>query len=98
MAYNVSGWGTVAANQTGYWVGYTFNPPTPGAPGQDLGAQFAEAKPEGAVIDGTSNGSLTSYNHNIYLDVETQGVSYSFSVDNPSNEDLSFMLCGGGLI
>lgn len=93
MSYNVSGWGTVAPNQVGYWVGYQW-----GTPGQDMGAQFAEAKPEGAVIDGTSNGSLTSYNHNIYLDVASQGITYSFSVDNTSDQDLSFMLCGGGLV
>lgn len=92
MSYNASGWGTVAPNQVGYWVGYLING------GQDMGAQFAEAKPEGAVIDGTQNGSLTSYNHNIFLDVQTQGITYSFLVDNTSGQDLSFMLCGGGLI
>jgi hypothetical protein len=91
MAYNVSGWGTAAPNQTGYWVGYVLNG------GQDMGAQFAQAKPEGAVIDGTQNGSFTSYNHNIYLDVETRTIHYSFLIDNTSNQDLGFMLCGGGL-
>jgi hypothetical protein len=96
MAYNVSGWGTVAPNQIGYWVGYQFGPPGQGT-GPDEGAQFAQAKPEGGVMDGTQNGSLTSYNHNIYLDVESQGIAYSFLVDNTSDQDLSFMLCGGGL-
>jgi hypothetical protein len=45
MAYNFSGWGTATPNQVGYWVGYQLNN------GQDFGAQFAEAKPEGAVLD-----------------------------------------------
>jgi hypothetical protein len=92
MAYNFSGWGTATPNQVGYWVGYQLNN------GQDFGAQFAEAKPEGAVLDGTQNGSFTSYNHNIFLDVETQTISYSFLIDNTSDQDLSFMLCGGGLV
>jgi hypothetical protein len=90
MAYNVSGWGTVSANQQGYWVGYLING------GADFGAQYAQAKPEGAAIDGTQNGSLTSYNHDIYLDVASQHLTYSFLVNNTSNQDLSFMLCGGG--
>ena len=93
MGFNVSRWRTDAPNQVGYRVGYQF-----WTPGQAMGAQFAQAKPEGAVVDGTQNWSLTSYNHNIFLDVETQGISYSFSVDNTSDQDLSFMLCGGGLI
>ena len=60
MAYNVSGWGTAAPNAK-YWVGYLING------GQDFGAQFAQANPEGATIDGTQNGSFTSYDHDIYL-------------------------------
>jgi hypothetical protein len=65
MAYNVSGGGTIAPNAT-CWVGYQING------GKDLGAQFAQAKPEGASLDGTQNGSITSYNHDIYLEVATQ--------------------------
>ena len=67
MGYDVSGWRTDAPNQVGYRVGYQFWPP-----GQAMGAQFAQAKPEGAVVDGTQNWSLTSYNHNIYLEVASQ--------------------------
>ena len=58
MGDNISGWGTGAPNQLGYRVGYQF-----WTPGQAMGAQFAQAKPKGAVIDGTQNWSLTSYNH-----------------------------------
>jgi hypothetical protein len=90
MAYNVSGWGTIAPNAT-IWVGYVFNG------GQDFGAQFAQAKPEGATIDGTQNGSITSFNHDIFLEVSTQHITYSFLAQNTSPQDLSFMLCGGGL-
>jgi hypothetical protein len=86
---------TIAPNAT-YWVGYQING------GQDFGAQFAQAKPEGAALDGTQNGSITSYNHNIYLEVETQKITYSFTAQNitaqgASPQYLSFMLCGGGL-
>jgi hypothetical protein len=91
MAYNVSGWGTAAPNAK-YWVSYVING------GQDFGAQFAQAKPEGAVQDGTQNGSFTSYNHDIYLDVASQHLTYSFWAQNTSPQYLSFMLCGGGLI
>jgi hypothetical protein len=88
MSYNVSGWGT-AAPKAQIWVGYLING------GQDLGAQFAQAKPEGATQDGTQNGSFTSYNHDIYLEVATQKITYSFLAQNTSPQDLSFMLCGG---
>ena len=67
MGYNVSGWGTGAPNQVGYRVDYRF-----WTPGQAIGAQCAQSKPEGAVVDGTQNWSLTSYNYNIYLDVASQ--------------------------
>jgi hypothetical protein len=60
--------------------------------------EFAEAKPEGALQDGTENGSFTSYNHNIYLDVHSQHLTYSFYAQNTSSQYLSFMLCGGGVI
>jgi hypothetical protein len=90
MGYNVSGWRTDAPNQVGYWVGYQF-----WTPGQAMGAQFAQAKPEGAVVDGTQNWSLTSYNYNIYLDVASQRIGYSFLVGSTSGRDLS--LCGDGL-
>jgi hypothetical protein len=66
MGYNVSGWRTDVSNQVGYRVGYQF-----WTPGQAVGAQFAQAKPEGAVVDGTQNWSLTSYDHNICLNVAT---------------------------
>ena len=69
MGDNISGWGTGAPNQVGYRVGYQF-----WTPGQAMGAQFAQAKPKGAVVDGTQNWSLTSYNHNIYLDVASQRI------------------------
>jgi hypothetical protein len=91
MAYNVSGWGTAAPNAK-IWVSYQING------GQDFGAQFAQAKPEGALADGTQNGSFTSYNHDIYLDVASQKITYSFWAQNSSDQYLSFMLCGGGLI
>ena len=53
MGYNVSGWGTGAPNQVSYRVDYQF-----WTPGQAMGAQFAQAKPKGAVVDGTQNWSL----------------------------------------
>jgi hypothetical protein len=96
MGYNVSRWRTDAPNQVGYWVGYQF-----WTPGQAIGAQFAQAKPEGAVVDGTQNWSPTSYNYNIYLeyniylDVASQRIGYSFLVGSTSGRDLS--LCGDGL-
>ena len=65
-------------------------------PGQAMGAQFAQAKPEGAVVDGAQNWSLTSYNHNIHLDAASQRIGYSFLVGSTFG-DLSLMLCGEGL-
>jgi hypothetical protein len=91
MGYNVSGWGTGAPNQVGYRVGYQF-----WTPGQAMGAQFAQAKPKGTVVDRTQNWSLTSYNHNIHLDVASQRIGYSFLVGSTFG-DLSLMLCGEGL-
>jgi hypothetical protein len=91
MGYNVSGWGTDAPKQVGYTVGYQF-----WTPGQAMGAQFGQSKPEGAVVDATQNWSLTSYNHNICLEVASRGVGYSFLVGT-SGHDLSVILCGEGL-
>jgi hypothetical protein len=71
-------------------VGYQF-----WTPGQAMGAQF-QAKPEGAVVDGTQNWSLTSYNHNINLHVASQRIGYSFLVGSTFG-DLSLTLCGEGL-
>jgi hypothetical protein len=91
MGYNVSGWRTEAPNQVGYRVDYQF-----WTPGQAMGAQFAQAKPEGAVVDGTQNWSVTSYNHNIYLDVASQRIGYSFLVGSTSGQDLSLYSDGLG--
>ena len=91
MGYNVFGWLTDAPNQVGYRVSYQF-----WTPGQAMGAQFAQAKPEGVVVGRTQNWSLTSYNHNTYLDVASQRTGYSFLVGSTSG-DLRFMLCGEGL-
>ena len=91
MGYNVSGWGTDTRNQVGYSVDYRF-----WTPGQAIGAQCAQSKPEGAVVDGTQNWSLTSYNHNIDLNVASQRTGYSFLVGSTFG-DLSLMLCGEGL-
>jgi hypothetical protein len=90
MAYNVSGWGTVLAGAT-IPVGYLING------GQDHGAQFAQGKPEGALIDGSSDGALVSFNHQINLIVETGVIAYIFQLQNMTGSDTSFMLCGGGL-
>jgi hypothetical protein len=90
MGDNVSGWGTGAPNQVGYRVGSQF-----WTAGQAMGAQFAQAKPKGTVVDRTQNWSLTSYNHNIYLDVASQRIGYSFF--GSTSSDLSVMLCGEGL-
>ena len=87
MGDNVSGWGTGAPNQVGYRVGYQF-----WTPGQAMGTQFAQAKPEGAVVGGTQNWSLTSYNHNIDLNVASQRIGYSFL--GSTSSDLTVMLCG----
>ena len=92
MGYNVSGRGTDAPNQVGYRVDYRF-----WTPGQAMGAQFAQAKPDGVVVGRTQNWSLTSYNHNTDLDVASQRTGYSFLVGSTSGHDLSVMLCGEGL-
>jgi hypothetical protein len=44
MGDNASGWDTDAPKQVGYRAGYQF-----WTPAQAMGAQFAQAKPEGAV-------------------------------------------------
>jgi hypothetical protein len=91
MGYNVFGWRTDAPNQVGYSVTYQF-----WTPGQAMGAQFAQAKPVSVVVGGKQNWSLTSYNHNTYLEVASQRIGYSFLVGSTSS-DLRFMLCGEGL-
>lgn len=91
MSYNVSGWGTVAANST-IPVAYIFGN------GQDLGAQFAQGKPEGARIDGSSDGALVSFNHQINLNVSAGAIVYVFQLQNLTGSDTSFMLTGGGLV
>jgi hypothetical protein len=91
MGYNISGRRTDAPNQVGYWVGYQFWTPV-----QAMGAKFAQAKPEGAVVHGTQNWSVTSYNHNIYLDVASQRIGYSFLVGSTSGQDLSLYSDGLG--
>ena len=90
MSYNVSGWGTVAAGAT-IPVAYIFGS------GQDLGAQYAQGKPEGALIDGSSDGALVSFNHQINLTVATGAIVYVFQLTNLTGSDTSFMLTGGGL-
>ena len=90
MGYNISGFGSVIGKMP-LIVPYEING------GQDLGAQFAQAKPEGATIDGTENGSIISSNHSISLDVATQKITYSFIAQGTTTQELSFMLCGGGL-
>jgi hypothetical protein len=90
MAYNVSGWGTVSAGAT-ITVGYLFGS------GADQGAQFAQGKPEGAPQDGSANGALVSFNHQINLTVATGAIVYFFQLQNLTGSDTSFMLCGGGL-
>lgn len=92
MAYNISGFGTVAAGAT-ITVAYHF----PNGTG-DMGAQFAQGKPEGAVIDGSSDGALVSSNHEIRLTVADGTIHYRFQLQNLTGSDTSFMLCGGGLI
>jgi hypothetical protein len=96
MSYNVSGWGTIAGSTPGnpkvIPVIYWFNN------GQDLGAQFAQGKPEGAKIDGSANGQLVSFNHQINLNVQTGQITYIFQLQNLTESDTSFMLCGGGLV
>jgi len=101
MAYNISGWGTIsgqAVNDQGqivpsiipvsYWINN----------GQDFGAQFAQGEPEGAQIDGSSNGQLVSFNHEIDLDVATGQITYVFQLQNLTGDDTSYMLSGGGLV
>jgi hypothetical protein len=92
MGSNVSGWRTDAPNQVGYRVRYQF-----WTAGQAMGAQLGQAKREGAVVDGTRNWSLASYNHNIYLDVAPQRIGYSFLVGSTSGQELGVILCGEGL-
>jgi hypothetical protein len=92
MGDNVSGWGTDASNQVSYRASYQS-----WTPGQPWVVQFDKAKPESAVIEGTQNWSLTSYNHNICLDVASREIGYSFLVGGASGSDLSVILCGEGL-
>jgi hypothetical protein len=89
MSFNVSGWGTVTANST-MTVVYIF-----GA-GDDHGAQYAMGKPEGAVLDGSSNGDLVSFNPEIFLDVASGAISYAIQIQNNTSSDTSFALTGGG--
>jgi hypothetical protein len=85
MGFNVANFGTISANQQNHFVSYQiYN-------FQDNGAQFAEGKPEGATA------ILTGVDQAISVNVATQQTSYSFRLDNSSNQDVSFMLCGGGL-
>jgi hypothetical protein len=101
MSYNVSGWGTIAGQTLGQnnkvipsivTVSYVLNG------GQDFGAQFAQGKPEGARIDGSSDGKLVSFNHEIDLDVASGKITYKFQLQNLTFNDTSFMLSGGGLV
>jgi hypothetical protein len=89
-SFNVSGWGTVLANAT-IPVSFIFNN------GQDMGAQVAQGKPEGAPLDGSSDGALVSFNSQINLTVATGAIFYTFQLQNLTGSDTSFMLCGGGL-
>lgn len=82
MAYNVPNWGFIAAGQT-INVCYLFDG------GQDLGAQFAEGKPENP-----GGGYLRSSNHQIFFNGSQ--IVYCFQLTN-LGEDTTFMLCGGGL-
>jgi hypothetical protein len=91
MSFNVSGWGTVVANQT-MGFGYIFGS------GDDHGAQYAMGKPEGAILDGSSNGDLVSFNPEIFLDVASGAISYAIQIKNNTGSDTSFMLCGGGFV
>jgi hypothetical protein len=91
VAYNQSGWGTVPPNAS-IPVTYIING------GQDFGAQFAQGKPEGALLDGSSDGRLVSYNHEIGLNVDTGLIFYQFQLLNLTDNLQSFMLCGGGLV
>jgi hypothetical protein len=89
MSFNVSGWGTVPANQTLPFV-YVYGN------GEDHGAQYAMGKPEGATLDGSSNGDLVSFNPEILLDVASGSISYAIRIQNKTGSDTSFALTGGG--
>jgi hypothetical protein len=89
MSFNVSGWGTVAAHQT-MGVSYVYGS------GEDHGAQYAMAKPEGATQDGSSNGDIVSFNPEIFLDVASGAISYAIQIQNKTGSDTSFALTGGG--
>lgn len=86
MGLNISGFGTAAPNAT-FWIGYHYFGET------DHGAQFAQAKPEGAAMDGTEDGSFVCTGHEIHLEVNAQRIGYSFWAQNTSAQYLSFMLC-----
>jgi hypothetical protein len=55
-------------------------------------------KPEGATLDGSSNGDLVSFNPEIFLDVASGAISYAIQIQNNTGSDTSFMLCGGGFV
>ena len=90
MGFNVSGWGTVPAGKTmpvRFWINN----------GQDFDTQVAMGKPEGAALDGSSNGALVSFDSEIDLDISSGAITYVFQLKNLTESDTSFMLCGGGL-
>jgi hypothetical protein len=89
MSFYVSGWGTVPANQT-FFFGYIFGS------GDNHGAQYAMGVPEGAALDGSSNGDLVSFNPEIFLDVQSGAISYGIEIQNNTGSDTSFALTGGG--
>lgn len=89
MSFNVSGWGTVVADQT-MGFGYIYGD------GEDHGAQYAMGKPEGALLDGSSNGDLVSFDPEIFLDVGSGAISYAIQIRNNTGSDTSFALTGGG--
>ena len=102
MSYNISGWGTISGqtlDNDGKVVpsiitaAYWFN-----GGHEDLGAQFAQGKPEGATIDGSSNRQLVSFNHEIDLDVATGQITINSSCRIFTFNDTSYMLSGGGLV
>jgi|HubBroStandDraft_4_1064222.scaffolds.fasta_scaffold551254_2 hypothetical protein len=89
MSFYISGFATIAANKTWrYWykIGNYEN----------HGAQYAMGMPEGATLDGSSNGDLVSFNPEIFLDVASGHITYFIQIENKTGSDTSFALTGGG--
>lgn len=95
--YNVNGWASIEP-----WSGDPNNPMIIGVGyllggGENCGAQFAQGIPEVSLVDGSSDGDLVSYKHEIYVSVASGVVTYWFQLQNNTTQLTSFTLSGGSV-